>query len=328
MSDKSSYREFCASEQTIPLFHRDWWLDAVCDGNWDAVMYEKGGQTLGCMPYNIKKKFGYTLIRMPELTKYLGPWMRPSESISYRDKRNYCSEIMSELIEGLPPFDYFNQNFSPGITDWLPLYWRDFQQTTRYTYVIDRPIGELESLNDVSRSVRRDLKSSQGTIEVEDSDDIRSFYELNSMVFQRQGMKPPYSYELVERLDAACRERQCRRIFIAQDKDGNMDGKIYVVWDDKNVYGLMAATNPEVKTSGALKRLFWEAVLFAGRNGKRFDFQGSMMKPVEHVFGGFGAVQVPFFKINKINSWPLRIIDLAVESPGSSRLRELFQGMI
>jgi len=40
VTNKERYREFCQKQDTeLPIFHQDWWLDAVCGtANWDACI--------------------------------------------------------------------------------------------------------------------------------------------------------------------------------------------------------------------------------------------------------------------------------------------------
>ena len=41
LTNKKKYRQFCKENENIPIFFKDFWLDAVCDKNWDACIYEK-----------------------------------------------------------------------------------------------------------------------------------------------------------------------------------------------------------------------------------------------------------------------------------------------
>ena len=57
--DKETYRSLCKIEPTIPIFSRDWWLDAVCGkDNWDVALVGKGGMIVAAMPYYMQKRFG------------------------------------------------------------------------------------------------------------------------------------------------------------------------------------------------------------------------------------------------------------------------------
>ena len=38
---KNLYRDLCAKENSIPVFSRDWWLDAVCYEDWEVLTLEK-----------------------------------------------------------------------------------------------------------------------------------------------------------------------------------------------------------------------------------------------------------------------------------------------
>ena len=44
MTKKEKYQELCKYEKSIPIFSKDWWMDAVCgEDNWDVLLVEGGG---------------------------------------------------------------------------------------------------------------------------------------------------------------------------------------------------------------------------------------------------------------------------------------------
>jgi hypothetical protein len=98
----------------------------------------------------------------------------------------------------------------------------------------------------------------------------------------------------VKRLDAACATQNARRIFFAEDAEKRIHAAIYVIWDDASAYYLMGGENPELRNSEASSLLMWEAIQFAATVTKKFDFEGSMIEPIERFFRGFGARQVPY----------------------------------
>ncbi|NLD98072.1 MAG: methicillin resistance protein, partial [Synergistaceae bacterium] len=121
--------------ETNCLFQQPWWLDAVAPGEWDAVVAEHGGRIVGRLPYIKKQRMGFTHIAMPQLTQTLGPWIEPKEA-KYPKVLAWQKDVMTELIERLPKFDSFQQNFHYDVVNWLPFFWQGFEQTTRYTYVL------------------------------------------------------------------------------------------------------------------------------------------------------------------------------------------------
>lgn len=283
-----------------------WWLDAVAPGAWDEVTVEKGGQCFARMPYVLGKKRGHTLLTMPPLTQALGPWLRPYSG-KYAGRLSEEKKLMTALIDQLPPFGRFVQRFHHSITNWLPFYWKGFQQTTRYTYVIE-DLTDLEAVWEETRqNIRTDVRKAKKQVEVRTDLDVHAFLDLNDKTFKRQGLNPPYSRELVERLDQACRDHQCRRIFFAEDGQGQRHAAIYLVWDEQAAYYLMGGADPALNQSGATGFLIWEAIKYAATVTGSFDFEGSMMEPVERFVRAFGARQKPYFEVTRTNALSLKI---------------------
>jgi hypothetical protein len=303
LTDKNLYRELCKNEPSIPIFSKDWWLDAVCgEDNWDVALVKRGGLISASLPYNKVQKFNQLSLIMPKLTQTLGPWLRPSKA-KYAMMLAKQKDLLTELINQLPPFDHFIQNFHYSITNWLPFYWQGFRQTTRYTYVIDRISDTNKVWEDFSKNIRRDIKKSQNRFGVEICDDlgIDAFLDVNKMTFERQGRKLPYTREFVKLLDDACAAHNARRIFFGRDKEGKIHAAEYIIWDENSAYALMGGADPELRNSGATSLLTWEAIKFAASVTKKFDFEGSMIEPIERYFRACGARQVPYFQIIKMS---------------------------
>lgn len=304
MTRKEKYSRFCERYGPVAIFSRDWWLDAVCGGdNWDVALVEKGGSVAAAMPYFFRKAFGLTLLTMPRLTQCLGPNLRASHA-KYARRLSEEKDLMTGMIDKLPPFHYFSQKFHHGITNWLPFYWRGYSQTTRYTYVLD----DLTDLDGIwagfQENIRREIRKAERRygLEVSTDLDIETFLQINESTFKRQGAKPPYSRELVYRLDAACAGHDAKRIFSARDRQGRVHAAVYTVRDDETSYYLMGGSHPDLRSSGANSLCMWEAIKFASTVTKRFDFEGSMIESVERFFRAFGGRQVPYFQITKVNS--------------------------
>jgi hypothetical protein len=61
----------------------------------------------------------------------------------------------------------------------------------------------------------------------------------------------------------------------------------------------MAGSTPKGKQDSVHSLLLWEAIQWAMESGRIFDFEGSMIEPVERFFRTFGAHQVPILNIHK-----------------------------
>ena len=310
MKNKEKYREYCVSERNIPVFSKDWWLDTVCgEDNWDVVLSEINGDIVASMPYYLTKRFKLNNILMPRLTQNMGPWICYPSGQKYSSKLSYEKQVLTELIEQLPPFGSFGQNFHYSIANWLPFYWKGFQQTTRYTYVIE-DLSDLDTVyKNFKKQLRKEIKKIENEIEICLEDDIEKFYYINSLTYKRQNKETPFSLEYLKKIDQACLQKNCRSIIFAKDEKSRVHTVLYLIWDDNSAYDLLGGTDPAYKTSNAKSLITWEAIKFASKVTKKFDFEGSMMQNVEQFIRGFGAVQKPYFYVYKVNSKTIRIIN-------------------
>lgn len=304
-SMRERYRQLCASEASIPLFCQAWWLDAVAGDAWDVVLYEKDNTVLGSMPFVLKKKVGLNLLAMPTLTQHLGPWVRPTtgkiaKRLAY--EKNVLAELASLILAR--KFDHFDSSWSYTQRNWLPFYWAGFKQSTRYTYALEDLSCQDALWTQFQDNIRGDIRKAEGRFKLKVRTDLTAedFFKLNNLVFERQGMAVPYSLDLVQRIDAACADRNARTIFIAEDEDGRRHAGVYMVWDEHSAYYIMGGGDPELRNSGATSLCMWEAIKFACKVTSRFDFEGSMLEPVERFFRAFGATQVPYLSVTKTPS--------------------------
>jgi len=257
---------------------------------------------------------------MPPLTQALGPWLRPSEA-KYAKQIGEQKDLMTALVEQLPPYQYFSQNFHHSVTNWLPFYWKGFRQTTRYTYILEDLTDPEKLWAGFMENIRTDIRKAQRKLEVRDDLGLDRFIEINALTFQRQGMNLPYSKELIRRIDASCVKRGVRRMFFAEDAEGRLHAALYIVWDKNAAYYLMSGSDPELRNSGAGSLLVWEALKFAAHVTRTFDFEGSMIESVERFFRAFGAKQVPFFRVTHVKL-PFRRVHNDIRTWGNRFLRK------
>jgi hypothetical protein len=238
-----------------------------------------------------------TLLTNPPLTQTLGPWLAPTPGkLPTRLARE--KDLMWELIDGLPPHDYFAQTFHRSVANWLPFYWKGFRQTSCYSYWLPDLSDERRLWDGLQENIRREIRKAERIVRVRSDADVDMFLRVNTLTFARQGLAPP-SEELVRRLDAACEQRGARRIFWAEDAHGRVHGVLYLVWDPGCAYYLMGGGDPALRSSGAQSLIVWESIRFAARVSRSFDFEGSMIEPIERFFRAFGAIPQPLSEVSR-----------------------------
>jgi Acetyltransferase (GNAT) domain len=304
-SSKVEYRRFCQSAPAdLPLFCYDWYLDATCIGGaWDAAVVEMAGKTVAVWPYFRKQKLHWSYVAMPQLTKFMGPYLLPE----YRhpaDQQRLIEKLWSQIPTGLAAFE---QDFHYPITNWLPLYWQGFRQTTRYSYTLDLTLPEADLWQHLDADYRnRVIKRAQTTCEVRSDLSLAELYRVNQLSYTRQGLAEPFSFSFFERLDAALAAYGARKCFFATDRESNVvHAVVYLIWDRHSAYLAISGSDPALRQSGASILLIWEAIRFAKNELQLpvFDFEGSMLQGVEPVFRRFGSEQRPYFRL--LREWNL-----------------------
>jgi len=312
MKNREKYRALCKKDNNLPLFSQAWWLDSVCGvDNWNVILIEKGGSIFASMPYYTEKKYGQVIIKHPKLTQTLGIHYNYPENQKYYKKLSFEKEMIEKILIELPKFSKFYQSFNFKHTNLLPFYWAGFNINVKYTYTIEKiTINELEKEYEINRRKRRRNKAKKIGVEVYEGEDVTVFYELNKKTFDRQGRKIPYSFEFIKNLYNNCEHNNACKIFFAKDKDGNTIAASFLVYDKHTVYYLMGGIDPEKKNLGGMDLIQFESIRFAIDTGRKFDFEGSMIESIENYFRSFGAIQQPYYSVEKINSKFLKLKEL------------------
>ncbi len=307
MTNKQKYREFCKNELDIPVFSKDWWLDAVSvNGEWDVALVEKGDKIVASMPYYFTKENKNILISMPFLTQTMGPYIKYPENQKHYKKLSWEKELMSNLIDQLPSFIFFRQAFHHKITNWLPFYWKGFFSSIRYTYIINnlKSKRDDEILKDFTNAKRRDIKKASNIVQVKFDLSFEEFYKHHQTSLGKSGDKVAYSYEVFKNIYENSYKNNSGKSLYCIDEDGNIHSALFIVWDKNSTYALVTSLDPDFRSSGSLSLLFYEAIKLGREHSEVFDFEGSMIEYAEHSYRQFGGIQTPFMQIYKTN-YPL-----------------------
>jgi hypothetical protein len=317
---KAKYREACRNGLPVPIFSQPWWLDAVVgEAGWDVALVENGEGVVASMPFCVQRRLGMPVSVQPALTQVLGPWIADTDARSARALARE-KKHMEALIDQLPRVAFFSQNWHYSRRNWLPFYWRGFKQTTRYTYVLPdlSVLGRI--WNGTDQNIRTDIRKARDRfgLKLRPAPSLDDFLELNDKVFARQGKRPPYGHDLVRRLYDACTANAAGRLLIAEDREGRAHAGAFVVWDAASAYYLMGGSDPDLRNSGATGFCLWEAIALASSVASRFDFEGSMLEPVERFFRAFGAEQTPYFNVSRtsLRRWALMAASIEVWRTG------------
>jgi hypothetical protein len=288
--------EFVYRSQEGTLFHSHLWLQAL------GYPFK----LLGCFRgQELRAGFAIAVINdnraaHPEsaLTPYLGI-VHAAQSEKYVTRLSTQKEMTAEFARYLMAnFNAAEFRFPPEVIDLQPFIWAGFDAGVRYTYRL--PLASTEVLLENMDATRRRniLKAEKMGIRVQYDSPFEDIMRLVEKTFQRQGHQASF------RAAALAVESQLRPLrrcmgFVARNESGLDLGAVWIVWDNKRAYYLLGGYDPAMHSSDAVSLAMWHAIRYTALelNLKEFDFEGSMIVPVERFFRKFGGTLMPTFTV-------------------------------
>lgn len=303
MTNKERYDRFCRDVSAyVPVFSRSWWMDAVCgQDNWDVYLVGEGMDIKAAFVYYLCKEDEEVRIKRAPITQNNGIIFRYPENQGVAARQHYEEKIVDEVCDFIETLGLkgYEQQFHYSYTNWLPFFWRYYKEITRYTYVLEDTRDYEYLVANYTSKTKNGIRKAQKYLHIEKCTDTGEFYQINKMSFDRQGLLPPYTEPILEKLYASGVRENAVEMFKAVDEEGNIHSVAMLVWDEKSVYYVLNGTNPELKMFQGNLLLIDHGIRFAHEKGLKFDFEGSVVKGINHVFREFGGKPTPYFRIYK-----------------------------
>lgn len=302
MTNKERYKILCEKEKTIPLFSQYWWMNTVCEENeWDVFLIEDEKNIIAAMPYYITIRNNKKIITKAKLTQNNGVWIKYPKNQKISSRLSYEERIINQVCDFIEilSLDKYEQQYHYNFTNWLPFFWRYYKEITRYTYVIENTVNIEEIKKNYSSKIRNKINNAKKILKVEEKKDLTNFYKINKLSFERQNIEIPYSFEFFKNLFKECDKRNCCKLLFAVDSENNIHSVAMIVWDEESVYYLLNGTDPDFKQYQGNALLIDRSIEIAYELGKKFDFEGSVIKNIEQSFRQYGGIPKPYFRIYK-----------------------------
>jgi hypothetical protein len=295
--DLDAWDECIRSSPVGLLYARSFFLDAMTDGQWDALILE---DYEAVMPLTWNKKYGFTYLYQPHFVPVLGVFAGHIPPPSLVD---FLSAIPSHFR--FWDFDCNETNTLPAFTS-LPI---NNVRRKNYFLPLDRSGQQLRQ--DYKRLARRMLQKVAGLdIDiirgVEPEEVIEHFQEE----YRHRLMHTPE--EEYRRITAAARLASAKghlATYLARTPDGEVLAFYLVLRDDRFVYSVLGGSTEKGKENGAFY-LLTDAVIQDHCNTDRiFRFEGSDLPGIAFFNAQFGSypVQYSHLVLNKL-PFPLNLL--------------------
>ena len=279
------------------LFHTTPWLRASGEP-FRLLGCFRGAELLGGFALGLKgDRFAGT--PCPSFTPYLGVLFSPRPDAKYVTEISANKEIAGAFAAFLRrEFDRVELPFAPEAGDMQPFIWQGFDIELHYTYRLR--LENLQAvLDNMDAGRRRNLSSAEKQgLQVEVGANFAEILRLRDRSFERQVMATSDGPVAV-RFEAALREEGRCQSFLTRSRTGEALGGVWIAWDEKRAYYLVGGYDHAAKSNNAVALAMWNAIKFTADELKltEFDFEGSIIPPVERFFRKFGARLTPFYAI-------------------------------
>ena len=282
------------------IFCQSWWLKIVCKDGFRIFIIRQNEKIIGGLPLQNEYSSSKRVNNMPLLTQMTGILFFPNiEKINYNKYLSKNIDIMNLLIENIDDYESFYMQFHYNFTNWLPFFWKGYQQTTRYTYIIHKTNNIDDILNRFSRRKIRDIKKANKIVNIKTDINCGDFYSHHCNSLIKDNKKIRYSYDRFSRIYNGVYENNAGKSWYAVDNNGHIHSIIFVIYDNISAYYLVSSIDPDYKSLGSTSLLIWEAMKYIYSFVNIWNFEGSMKHNIEMSFRQFGGVQTPYFLITR-----------------------------
>lgn len=257
-----------------------WYLDAVCNDNWDALVSE---DYRWLVPLPFKKKSGFRYLPTPLFVQQLGVFgpEPPSEALMA-----YVLEVL-EKTYSLVEFNFNHHNkFTPPGT---------FGVRERCNVVLEIPAKREGLFAEYSENIRRNIRKAEEAELRFGNTSIRSIIKLfqDFKEAEIKNWKIEY-YNTLERLFHMAAYRGFSRCFGMYNPNGELVcGAMIIEWKKRAVF-LFSGNSPEGKEKGAMAALIHHYLLEAPSGIEVFDFEGSDNPGLKRFYQSFGAIEANY----------------------------------
>jgi len=279
----------------------NWWNEVVVE-NWEVAVLNNGEETYAILPYYIRKKGPWNIISNPHFTPYSGPFIVYPEGQKTTTRIAFEHRAYRELIDQLPSFSEYSQNFHLQFTNALSFQWKGFTETNRYTYLLSLEQEEKALWSGLRENNRKQIKKAEKTLKISETNDAALLQDI-----LQQSIENKIEASYFERMIAFVETNSCGKVWKATEGN-HIHAVLLCISDHTSAYYLLGGSAQEFKNSGAMSLLTWNAMLhFKQGTIQHFNFEGSSIEAVEKYFRGFGGELVSFKRLEKHNSKSLEV---------------------
>lgn len=314
------WNEFVDRSPQGYIWDYTWWVEILTNGDFKvcAVIGEDNIIVAGAiLPYFSTRKVHNTNLTQSQGFLY--------EDFGKRNNMRLQKQLTAQKEYSNLIFDFITKDikdyvmrFHYEFNYWLPLYWKGCKQTTWYTYVIDYsnydPQEEFKRFSKGHKWILNKVEK-KSDLRVLETTDIEEYLAESEKTYIRQGTKRPYTEDIIRRLHTEIQKRGMGVMFKIVDSNNVVHGIEYHLYNKKESYYWLGASDENLRNSGGHTYLTWYAIQYFANKVEKFNFGGSMIEAVEKNFRNFSSepkqyFMIQYYKHPLINSLKYLLVDV------------------
>lgn len=298
--DLQMYIDFCIENGGV--FNSYEWLKNYTSGLIFCGVYEKETQLTAVFYYSKRRIAGFNYLHCPSFTPNNGFYANLSSN-NYASQKGEIKRVYTAIADFFDSFvssSIIKIAFPLDCIDMQPFVWKKYKVIPNYTYQIDLHQSVDVILGKMTTERRNDIKKAKKDgVVIEKVSDYAIVKKLVLNTYSRTNVKK--NDVMLDKILFEFANSNNSFSFVAF-LNGNPISAVFCIFDKQKAYYLLGGYDNQKKHSGAGALALWSAIQHSQNMGlKVFDFEGSMIKPIEKFFRGFGGDLKPYFVINKAN---------------------------
>lgn len=235
----------------------------------------------------------------PYLGKYLGIYYAPFLGSAYQQetKRRKATRLLLEELTKLSSFDYF---FHPNFTTYLPFYEKEFDNKVRYSYWIDlrQSMATIES--QFHGKLRSEIRfAEKQPYQISDTISIVDFVHICQQTFLQKKAKFPFTIPWLTHYCQQLVDRKVIQLIGIKNEQQELMAAAAILLTNDTATLILSGFDKEKIKRGANELLLFSCIKIAKKQAYFFDFEGSMIRPIESFYRKFGGDFRPYLVIYK-----------------------------
>jgi hypothetical protein len=274
------------------MYGYTWFLDNVCD-EWFGLVENEYESVL---PVVVRKHkyLKFKEIYQPPLAQQLGLF-----------SMHVCSQARFDWFMAALPQDFkrLDMQFNFGNPAVSGLKEKGYAVTARPNYILNlaRPYSDISA--GYSSNLRRNLKKSEKHNLYLGTDLTPENFIQHVRQYHTSVGNPidEYSYNACLRIIYNCLHRGKGVIFSAFDENRAFQAGVFLMFDGMRLVNLINVSSAAGRENGAMAYLLDSIIQTHANQLKIMDFEGSAIEGVARFYESFGAINEPYFALQKSN---------------------------